>query len=876
MTPSGELPTGIVTFLFTDIEKSTQLLQALGKRYGDLLDAHNSLLREAFAAHNGIEVSTEGDAFFVVFTNPSESIEAAAQGQRALYDYAEREALELRVRMGLHTGEGLLVGDNYGGIDVHRTARVASAAHGGQVLVSDSTRALAETLLSAGISLRDLGEHELKDLDRPEHLYQLCIEGLPSDFPAPRTLTSRPNNLPVTLTSFVAREREVKEILRLLETNRLVTLTGPGGTGKTRLALEVASKALLDFDDGAFAVFLAPVADPDLVPSSIASALGTKEQGTRPIADILKESLADKHRLLVLDNFEQVVPAAPFVLELLAAPGIKVLVTSRMALRVSSEQEYPVPPMTLPDPRHLPSVDSLFDYEAMALFSERARAVRPDFQITEQNAAMVAEICWRLDGLPLAIELAAARVRLLSLREMKERLHRGLRILTGGARDLPARQQTLRNAIAWSHDLLDEPLRAFYRRLAVFAESWTPEAAEAICNPNAELGIDTLDALEGLSESNLIRRFETIQGETRFRMLQTIREYALELFDSTEEAEKIRRRHATFFLDFAEDRSPRFTVDRESNRQAELEHDNIRAVFMWAYERKEPEWGLRLGSALWRFWTIRSHLSEGRRWLTEFIRLPASDLEPSIRANAVMALGSITYWQNDFEATRTYYLEALEIFRGIDDRPGLAEALYNAGFVLLVERDAAGARPYYEQSRAIAAELGDEKRLANTAWGLAMCALREREWEEARRLAEEALQRYSATNDWFGETNAQFVFFQIARFTGNRVEAYGILHQWLEEYDDILFTLSALELLASLESVDGRHEMAVKLVAAADGLKEEYGGGSPPPLLDIDDPLPAARAALGEDRVDELWNEGRTLSLDEAVAYARKLVTSQD
>ena len=873
---SGGLPRGIITFLFTDIEGSTQLLQTIGPRYESVLGDHHRLMRDALAKHDGIEISTEGDAFFVAFTSPADAIMAAAAAQRAFTQFAQQEDLDLRIRMGLHTGEGKIVGDNYGGIDVHRTARISSSAHGGQVVISETTRALAEPLLGEHIRLKDLGEHRLKDLDRSEHLYQLCIDGLRSEFPPLRSLGSRPNNLPVVLTTFVAREREAAQIRALLESSRLVTLTGPGGTGKSRLSLQIASDALADFEDGVFVVWLAAVTDPELVPSTIGEALGIREQGLRPMAEIVKSYLSGKHMFLVLDNFEQVISAAPFVAEVLtASPLLKVLVTSRAALRISGEQEYPVPPMSLPHPDRLPSLETLKGSEAVALFSQRARSVKPDFEITERNTETVSEICRRLDSLPLAIELAAARVRLLSPEQILEKLRGGLALLSGGARDLPARQQTLRNAIAWSYEQLDDSIQAFFRRLSAFVGSWTFESADAICNPDAELQIDTLEGLDALSEVNLIRLLDSDDGKTRFRMLQTIREFALEAFRATDDYEPITRRHAQFFLDFVDEYAPRLTAEVEAIRAMELEHDNMRAALRWTIDHSEAGLGLRMGAGLWRFWMLRSHLAEGRKWLTELLALPGAAALTAERAHAVMALGSVTYWQNDFEPTRTNYLEALEIFSELNDRRGMMDAFYNAGFIYLIQNDSVRARSFYEKSRELAGELGDEQGLATAAWGLAMCAVRDRDFDEARDRGTETLERFTKLGNTFGTSLGQFVFFQIARFSGDRLAAYRILLGFHDDADvlgDVSTTQSSLELLSALELEAGHHEDAVRLMGASEMLREAYGGGSPPPLIEVEDPRPIVREVLGEARTQELWDEGQCMSPEEATAYLRKLV----
>ncbi len=480
----SQLPAGTVTLLFSDIEGSTRLLQRLADRYAEVLREHHRLLRLAFGAWDGIEVDNQGDSFFVAFPAAADAVVAAVTAQRALAGHPWPDGVSVRVRMGLHTGEPINIGERYIGVDVHRAARVGAAAHGGQVLLSRTTADLVARALPVGVALRDLGPHRLKDLEHPEHLYQLVVEGLPADFPPLRTLDSRPNNLPLAPTPFVGREREVAQVVALLRHAdvRLLTLTGPGGTGKTRLGQRVAAELLDDFPDGVWFVDLAPITDPALVAATIARVLGVQEGADQPLVASLIEQLREKRLLLVLDNFEQVVGAALQVAEVLAAcPGLKVLVTSRVALRLSREHEYPVPPLALPDPRRLPPLDRLSQYEAVRLFIERAQAVKPDFAVTNENAPAVAEICHRLDGLPLAIELAAARVKLLPPRALLARLGHRLQVLTGGARDLPARQQTLRGAIDWSYRLLAPEEQALFARLAVFVGGRTLEAAEAVC-----------------------------------------------------------------------------------------------------------------------------------------------------------------------------------------------------------------------------------------------------------------------------------------------------------------------------------------------------------------------------------------------------------
>jgi len=466
-----DLLTGTVTFLFTDMEGSTRLLERLGKQYRDVQHRHNSIIREAIAEGDGREVSTEGDSFFAVFPAPSGAVRAAVRAQRELAAAPWPDGVVIRVRMGLHTGEGIVGGDNYLGLDVNRGARIAAAAHGGQVLLSDATRGLVERSLPAATRFRDLGQHRLKDLAQPERLYQVVIEGLEQEFPPLRTMDARPNNLPAQLTRFIGRNYEISRVRELLARNRLVTLTGPGGTGKTRVALPVAGEALTDFRDGAFFVDLSSVTDAELVAPETAAALGMPEQPGHPFLDTLRDHLRLRNLLLVLDNLEQVVNAASGFVEplLRAAPEVKVLVTSRVPLHLYGEQEFPVPPLALPDPQHLPDVDSLARFEAVALFADRAAAGKPDFRVTAENARTVAKITARLDGLPLAIELAASRVKLLSPKQLLPRLEQRLPLLTARDRNVPERQRTLRRTIEWSYELLDEAEQRMFSRLSVFA-----------------------------------------------------------------------------------------------------------------------------------------------------------------------------------------------------------------------------------------------------------------------------------------------------------------------------------------------------------------------------------------------------------------------
>ena len=539
------LPTGTVTFMFTDIEGSTRLVQALGADYQAVLERHAAKIRKALGDHEGVEVSTEGDAFFAVFQSAQRAVMAAVSAQRALAEEHWSGGHRVRVRMGLHTGEGRLGGDNYVGLDVHRAARIGAAGHGGQILLSRASRALVQSALPQGVTLRELGVHRLKDLDEPEDLAEVVIAGLDEEFPAIRTLET-PSNLPAELTSFVGRQREVDGASELLASTRLLTLTGPGGTGKTRLALRIAASMAPKYRDGVFFVDLAPLSDPTLVGPTVAHSLGLSEQSQRPIIELLKEHLESRNILLLLDNFEHLLAGSEVVSDLLAAaPRLSVLVTSRSILNLYGEQEFAVPPLALPEPGAHADLVRLSQYEAVALFVERARATRPGFGITDENAQAVAEICVRLDGLPLAIELAASRIRILGPAEILTRLQEHLSVLATGSTNVPIRQRTLRAAIDWSYQLLEPAEQTLFARVAVFAGGCTLEAAEAVCNPSGELGLETIDGIATLVDQSLLRQTAD-DVESRFSMLETIREYGRDRLQAADSANRDRPPPPTF------------------------------------------------------------------------------------------------------------------------------------------------------------------------------------------------------------------------------------------------------------------------------------------------------------------------------------------
>jgi predicted ATPase/class 3 adenylate cyclase len=871
------LPTGLVTFLFTDIEGSTRIVQAVGEAaYRDILGEHGRIIRTAIADHGGREVSTEGDSFFAVFPSAADGVAATVAAQRGLAAEHWPDGVDVRVRMGLHTGEASLGGDNYLGLDVHRAARVTNAGHGGQVLLSDATHSLVAAALPPGVRLRDLGAHRLKDLATPEHLYQLDVDGLPVEFPTLRSLDARANNLPLQLTSFVGREAEIRAVDELLDTARLVTLIGPGGTGKTRLALQVAAERLGRHGDGAFFVELAPVADAALVPSATAIALHLRESADRSIVEVVQDWLRERDLLLVLDNFEHVLDAGRFVADLLTtAPKLRILVTSRSPLRLQGEHEHPVPPLRIPEPDHLPALRELSQYEGVGLFIERAQAVRADFVVDAGNAPAIAEIVARLDGLPLAIELAAAKCRVFGAQAVLGRLGSRLAFLGGGARDLPARQQTLREAIDWSYRLLAEPTQAALRSLAVFVGGFDLQTAGAFLtaagsSPDAP-PVDALDTVEDLVDQSLLRRHEGVGGEPRFVMLETIREFALERLAQEGEVDGARRRHADVVLATAEELEPRLGSSGEALDAMAREHDNIRAVLSWALETGSAETGLRLGFAAWRFWQRRGHFREARSWFDQLLGLPGAAEPTGARAKGLTGAAGIAYWQNDYKTALAWYAEAEDIVRQLGEPAWLADALYNTAetAALTGELDVAMAR--LAEGEGIGRELGDDAILGRFLQAAGYMAFMGDQLDAARGPLEEALAVALRGVDPAAIFAGHHTVGQVARLQGRLDDAarhYRAAIRIGFELGDIAQTTEPLQGLAAVLIATGEPERGVRLLAANQAIRERLGGGPPPEWLRLGDPLGDAGHVLDAASYERAWSAGLALSDAEALQLA--------
>ena len=762
----SELPAGTVTFLFTDIEGSTTRWEREPEAMRAALARHDALMRQAIAAGNGQVFKTVGDAFYAAFVRPTDALVTCLAAQRALAMEEWNVAGPIRVRMALHTGTPELRDGDYFGQPLNRVARLLGAGHGGQVLLSPVTQELVSGALPEGVNLRDMGEHRLKDLNQPLRIFQIVGDGLMSDFPPLKTLDVHRHNLPVQPTILLGREEELAAARHYLVAQgvRLLTLTGPGGIGKTHLSLQLAAD-LIDEElatDGVFFVPLADVHDPQQVLVNIAFVLGLRENGDQPLGQQLVAFLQLKRVLLVLDNFEWVLAAAGVVAGLLAAcRGVTMLVTSREVLRVQAEQVFPISLLPAPSPEQQSSLPELVRFVSVRLFVQRAQAVKPDFAITTTNARAVAEICARLEGLPLSIELAATRIKVLSPQELLERLAHQLAVLTGGARDLPERHRTLRATLAWSYDLLQPDEQVLFARLSVFAGGCTVEAAENVAcedddSPSAVLQRDSiLDLLSSLVDKNLLRQVEQPNGVVRFVMLEMIREYGQERLAAYGDTPSVQRRHATYFLSLATAAEPELRGARQGEWLArlEVEHDNLRAALRWALANGQQLSGLRLGGALWRFWYVRGNLTEGLGWLEALLRPGDSGADPeaadlvSARARALHGAAMLAESQGAFQRAVALAEESRALWQTLDDAPGIAAALNTLANVATNLSQTSRAVSLYEESLALWQTLGDRRGIASALNNLANVIRSQGDYARAAALAQESLVLRRAMGD---------------------------------------------------------------------------------------------------------------------------------
>ncbi len=861
------LPSGTVTFFFTDVEGSTRLVQALGDAWVGVLQRHKAILAEAVEDNGGFPIKTEGDSLFAVFSNAPSAINAAAEAQRGLAVETWPEGQPVRVRMGVHTGQAALVGSDYVGLEVHRAARISDSAHGGQIVVSDSTAVLVQRELSDGLSITDLGKHRLKDLSEPEALFQLTVAGLQEEFPELRTLDAIPNNLPAQVTSFVGREKELATAVDLLDRTRVLTLTGPGGTGKTRLSLQLAAEVGHLFDDGVFFVGLSPVSKAEVVPSAILNSLGlSASSGDEGPEERLLDQVRSKSVLLVLDNFEQLLDAAPLVASLVrASPRSKLVVTSRAPLRISGEQEMPVPPLTTSDTS---SLEEALEMEGVQLLVERAMAVRPDFVVTEDNLSAVLELVRRLDGLPLAIELVAPRLRLLPIESIVDRLD--ARMLSSGSVDLPERQQTISNAIEWGYDLLSPGVQTLFSRLAVFSGGARLEEIEALC-ASWDLGVELLEGLEILVDQSLIGSLAS-DGMPRFRMLHVIREFALDRLEATIEAADTHRAHLQVFVDLTERTAPEF-LKKDRNLWLdvlEAEHDNIRAAIEWGVTHGEVDLVLQLVAAAWRFWQARGHLHEAQRLLEEALALSGG--EDRYRAKAVEALGGINWWRGEMDQAFALYKEALEMQRHLGDERELANAIYNFGLVVGFHlEDQPRALELLGEAREIYERIDDSDGLGDIAWGMGNVFIGGGDYEQALPLFTEATKHYRLAGNEFGLGWSAFETGALMSRTGRPDDAWPYLSDALSlfaSHHDVSGVVLTGSELAGVALHMGDAARAYRLAGMVGALRAKSGTDLVEIAFNIIEGLePATLQTLeGEDHV--AYTSGMEADFDEIVDYA--------
>ncbi len=910
------LPTGTVTFLFTDIEGSTKLWEEHTEAMRAALGRHDDLLHETIARHHGHVFKTVGDAFHAAFPTASDALTAALDAQRALA--RERWALPdgLRVRMALHTGVAEPRNGDYFGPALNRAARLLSAGHGGQVLLFRVTYELVQDALPAGTMLRELGQHRLRDLARPEQIYQLVAPGLATDFPPLRSLDTFPNNLPAQLTSFIGREREISEVKALLPTARLLTLTGAGGAGKTRLALQVAADMVDEFGDGVWLAEFAGLADPALVPQTIAASLGLREHSERAILPILTDFLQRKHMLLVMDNCEHVVAECARLTDhlLRASPDIRILVTSQTTLGVPGEVAYSVPPLALPDPRPAPSAEQLSQFESVRLFVERARLSRPGFAVTTDNAAAVAQVVHQLDGIPLAIELAAARAKVMSVQQISERLEDRFRLLSAGGRTAAPRHQTLKAAMDWSYDLLAEPERILLRRLSVFAGGWTLEAAEAICAGGEVESSQVLDLLAGLVDRSLTLVEEVSGGATRYRLLETVRLYGRERLRASREEERTRTRHRDWFLLLAEQAESHLQGPEAQGwlDRLETEHDNLRVALEWCKAVEgDAEYWLRLAGALWRFWDMRGYWSEGRTWLDGALAQTAGMSTPG-RLKVIIAVAYLASFQGDYARAVALSEESLDLSQRLGDTRGTVSCLNILGMDACRLEKYDRAAELGKESLALSQEVGDWWGAFEARVVLAVVARAQGDFERASTLLEEIVFRIRQVGDKWRLAVALNYLGLVKRELGDYARATALLEETLalaQELGDkwgVAFAHSNLAIvawyrkdypqaadrfakslrlrvevgekrgivtsllgLAAVAAAQGHAERAVTLFSAAEALREAIGVPLPPFIRSsFDQHVADMQAALGEGRFGELWAKGRTLTLDASIAYA--------
>jgi predicted ATPase/class 3 adenylate cyclase len=904
------LPTGVITFLLTDVESSTRRWELEPDAMRQSMLEHDRLFENAVESNHGFVVKPrgEGDSGFSVFPRATEAVSAAVAFQRAIATTQWPTADPIRVRLALHTGEADLRSDDYYGSTVNRCARLRSIAWGGQSVMSLTTAQLVRETLPTGVELRDLGLHRLKDLSLPEHVFQIVISDISSDFPALQSLDRHLTNLPVQVTPFIGRERELKHIRDWLlnPTIRLITLTGPGGSGKTRLGVQSAASVVDEFADGVYLVSLESVSDPSLVLQTIAETLNVRESAGISLFESLNDQLNAKSILLVLDNFERLVRAGPQLSTLLAAnPGLKLLVTSREALRIQGEHEFPVPVFGVPTADTSMSVDRLLEYESICLFVDRAREVKSDFALTQENAAAVVEICRRLDGLPLAIELAASRVRMLPPQALLKRLGRALSVLTGGARDLPERQQTLRATIAWSYDLLTDEEQTFFQLLAVFAGGFTLDAAIAVASESAidDLGndtdmtglsdvhdsldlwapsIDVFNGIDALLSKSLVHQQGTPGqngDDPRFMMLETIREFGLEQLEHGGQRRTAQERHARYFLMLAEMAEAELQGPQQSDWLGRLDadHRNLRAALRYALVSNDAETGLRMTGALWPFWEVRGYFTEGREWTERMLGLGGP---PALRAKTLTGAGTMAWYQGDYERAAELHSEALDDYWKIGDVSGAAFATSNLGIQYVGLGDMDKAVDLFNKALHQYQVVSDEPGIADVYSNLAVVAFYNEEYARAAELFAQSLTIRRKAGDKQRIADALHNLGEVALMQQDYEQAIRYYRETLilrRELGASTGTALSFAALSFIEFEQGNLERSAELTGVADAMFEVTGSYlDPTERARYEETKQRLRSRLGDDVYMELRKEGLERSVDTAIAFALDQVQGSD
>ena len=914
-------PSGTVTFLFSDVEASTKKWEENAEQMQLAFKRQEDLFRQVMSEYGGYVYKMIGDAFQVAFNTAPQALVAAISVQQKLQQEDWGDFGSIGVRIALHTGVVEERADDYVGPILNRVARLMSAGHGGQVLLSQVTFELVRDDLPDGVTLRDMGEHRLKDLTRPEHVYQLIAPGLESKFPPLKTLDVHPNNLPLQLTSFIGRERELIELKKKVEESRLVTLIGPGGTGKSRLALQVAADLTDRFSQGVWFVDLGALTEPNLVPQIVATVLSVREEAQRSLLNTMVDSIGDKEILMLLDNCEHLVQSCAHLADTLLREChfLRILATSREPLRIGGEITNLIYPLKTPDPENLPGIESLSQYDAVRLFIERSEAVSPEFSIDNTNAPVVAQICYRLDGIPLAIELAAARISALSADIILDRLDDRFRLLSKGDRAVVPRHQTLEAVIDWSYDLLLDEEKSLFRRLGVFAGGWTLYAAESMCCVDGVDRWEVLELMTSLVDKSLVQVDKTLDV-TRYRMLETVRQYALQKIRSANEIEEIRERYIAYYLNLAEEGEKRsyWGGDTTLPKQLAQDLDNFRNALTWCFDdvANYGEMGLRLAGALWIVWWTFGYLNEGRDWLERATK--DNKLSGAPRAKALTNLGCIAWQQGDYQIADSYTAESIMIYRSqvAEDIPGLANAIHIRGHVLFDKKDYSQARIYFEESLEKFRLLEDQDNICLLVSDVGMVDYHEGDYQSAKMRFEECLmisrgrddltniavnllrigdiarleRDYENASELYEESlailkemelnidlagNLQKLGF-IARFKGDFQRAASLFAESLLMQKSMGNKQGIIECLVGiggLATVGHQPASGVRLFAAAEASLISIGAPlGPADVAELKRDLLIAQEKLSEDKFSNAWSIGKRYSMEQAIEYAQTVI----